>query len=258
MSDPQQPQPGQGMPPQEQWGPPPQGQGPGQWGPPQGQQQWAAAPPPKRHRKRTWLLGGVAVIAVIAAVQSAAGGSDDSATTSASSSSEQSNRSESDTGAKAKTDAKKAEAQQQSSEGSGGSGGADTAGPGIGDPVRDGKFEFTVTKVREGVKKVGSEYIGATAQGQFILVNITVENIGDESQTFSSMGQTMYDSKGREFSADDSASIYIDDSNSFLTEINPGNKVKGVIAFDVPKGVSPVGIELHDSIFSGGVDVSLL
>jgi hypothetical protein len=236
MSDPQQPHPGQGMPPQGQWGPP---QGQGQWGPPQGQQQWG--PPPKKRRKRKWLLGGVAVLVVIVLVSVATGSDDEGASTSASSSS-------SDEGDNAK---------KKDAEGSGGSGGADTAAAGIGDPVRDGKFEFTVTKVRKGVKKVGSDFASAKAQGQFVLVNVTVENIGDEPQSFSSSEQTMYDAEDREFSADDSASIYIEDSNSLYTEINPGNKVKGVVAFDIPKGAKPTRLELHDSIFSGGVDVSL-
>ncbi len=43
----------------------------------------------------------------------------------------------------------------------------------------------------------------------------------------------------------------------FLNEINPGNQVNGIIVFDVPKDVQPTRIELHDSLFSGGVTVPL-
>jgi hypothetical protein len=46
-------------------------------------------------------------------------------------------------------------------------------------------------------------------------------------------------------------------SDAWLEEINPGNSVDGVIPFDVPEGVSPVSIELHDSMFSSGVTVDV-
>lgn len=128
---------------------------------------------------------------------------------------------------------------------------------GIGDPVRDGKFEFTVTEVETGVAELGDEFLGETAQGQFVLVHVTVENIGDESQYFDGDNVTAYDADGREFSADTSAAIYLDESNSFLNEINPGNKVEGIVVFDVPEGVTLTRLTLHDSLFSGGVDVSL-
>ncbi|MGW7201509.1 DUF4352 domain-containing protein [Streptomyces chryseus] len=128
--------------------------------------------------------------------------------------------------------------------------------PTIGDPVRDGKFEFTVTKVVPGVEEIGGDY-GDKAQGQFILVCINVENIGDESQLFDGSAQKLFDAEDREFSADTAAAIYLEESESFLNEINPGNKVEGIVVFDVPKNVEPVKIELHDSVFSGGVTVNL-
>ncbi|GAA6526322.1 DUF4352 domain-containing protein [Intrasporangium sp. DVR] len=127
----------------------------------------------------------------------------------------------------------------------------------IGTAVRDGKFEFTVTKVRTGIKSVGSDMFGEKAQGQFVLVHVTVTNVGDESQYFSDSSQTVRDAKGREFSADTGAAIHLDDNEVFLNDINPGNTVKGVLVYDMPKGAKPASIELHDSPFSGGVTVRL-
>jgi hypothetical protein len=49
----------------------------------------------------------------------------------------------------------------------------------------------------------------------------------------------------------------VPDSESFFTEINPGNSVDGVLVFDVPEGLSPTAIELHESMFSSGALVSL-
>jgi hypothetical protein len=127
---------------------------------------------------------------------------------------------------------------------------------GIGTPVRDGKFEFVVTSVTYA-KSVGGEF-GTTAQGRYVLLHLKVTNIGNESQSLTDMAQFVYDSSGRKYSADSQADIYVNgNGNVFFNDINPGNTVHGVIAFDMPRGVTPVRAELHDSLFSGGVSVSL-
>ncbi len=130
-------------------------------------------------------------------------------------------------------------------------------GAGFGKPVRDGKFEFTVTGVKAGVPRVGPAEFGLDAQGQFVEVFVTVKNIGNEARTLDSSSQKLFDTAGREYSASGEASIYLDKSNSFLNEINPGNTVKAILVYDVPKTFKANKIELHDSFFSGGVDVRL-
>ena len=50
--------------------------------------------------------------------------------------------------------------------------------PGIGDAVRDGKFEFVVTKVDCSKSKVGSQYLNKKAQGKFCMISVNVKNIG--------------------------------------------------------------------------------
>ncbi|WP_369373022.1 DUF4352 domain-containing protein [Promicromonospora sp. Populi] len=128
---------------------------------------------------------------------------------------------------------------------------------GLGDPVRDGKFEFTVTKIEADVAQIGDEYLGKKAQGQFLLVHLKVENIGDEAQTFFGDNLTAFDADGREFSADTEAAFYLDESNSFINEINPGNATDGIVVFDVPKDTKITTLELHDSFFSNGVTVAV-
>jgi hypothetical protein len=128
---------------------------------------------------------------------------------------------------------------------------------GLGDPVRDGKLEFTVTKIETGVAEIGDEYFGKKAQGQFLLVHVKVENIGDEAQTFFGENITALDADDREFSADTEAVIYLDESNSFINEINPGNTAEGIVVFDVSKDTKITALELHDSFFSGGVTVEV-
>jgi hypothetical protein len=128
----------------------------------------------------------------------------------------------------------------------------------IGDSAVDGSFTFVVKGIKCGIKKVGDEYLNKEAQGQFCRVTVTVSNTGDEAQTLFGDNQKLFDSAGREFSADTGAMIYDGKSgDSWINEINPGNSIEGGILFDVPKDADIVKIELHDSAFSSGVEVSL-
>ncbi|GAB4106554.1 hypothetical protein GCM10028790_55730 [Micromonospora taraxaci] len=128
----------------------------------------------------------------------------------------------------------------------------------IGQPARDGKFEFTVKSSKCGVAKVGSEPLGQKAQGQFCLVTVNVKNIGKEAQMFDGSSQKAYAADGTEYSADSGAAIYANkNAETFLNDVNPGNQVTGVVVFDIPKNVKLTKLELHDSMFSGGVDVAL-
>lgn len=128
---------------------------------------------------------------------------------------------------------------------------------GIGTPVRDGKFEFTVTSVEPGVTRVGSDLLGQDAQGQYVLVHLTVANIGTEAQFFSDSSQKAFDAQDRQFSADSTAAVYLDGNDTLLNQINPGNTVTGTVVFDVPADATLTRLELHDSPFSGGVEVAL-
>lgn len=131
------------------------------------------------------------------------------------------------------------------------SGGQAPAVAKIGTPVRDGKFQFTITAVTHA--KHAGGLLGATAQGRYTILHVTVKNIGGQAQTLDASSQYVYDARGRQFSADSAASS----QSFFLTQINPGNEVTGTIAFDLPKGDHAVKAELHDSPFSNGVTVTL-
>ncbi|MFG3417739.1 DUF4352 domain-containing protein [Micromonospora sp. NPDC048063] len=128
----------------------------------------------------------------------------------------------------------------------------------IGQPARDGKFEFTVKSAKCGVTKVGTSMLGDKAQGQFCLVTINVKNIGKEAQLLDGSSQKAYAADGTEYSSDTEAGLYANkDQSTFFEEINPGNQVTGVFVFDIPKNVKLTKLELHDSMFSGGVTVAL-
>ncbi|GAA0246610.1 DUF4352 domain-containing protein [Cryptosporangium japonicum] len=244
------PQPGYGQPPQ-QWGHQPGWQS----GPPQGyghppQPAYGAgvgpagygAPPPKKSSagKVIGIIAAVLVgLCVFGGIVNAVGGGTDTATTGESAAADVAAPEPADSSAPAqKKPEKKA--------------------PGLNTPVRDGKFEFTVKSVQCGKTQVGSEYLNKEAQGQFCLVTVSVKNIGDRAQLFDSSSQKAFNAEGQEYNADGAAGIYANpNGETFLNEINPGNQVSGVVPFDIPKGQKITKLELHDSPFSGGVEVSV-
>ena len=183
---------------------------------------------PARHKILTGL--GALVVAVVGISVAQAGGSDTPSTTT------------SDTAAVAPAPDKAA---------------PDAKTAGLNTPVRDGKFEFTVNSVKCGVESVGPEGFEEKAQGQFCLVKMNVSNIGDEAQMLDGSSQIAFDAAGKKFSTSTSAAIMLDDADTFLNEINPGNAVDGTVVFDVPKTVKVVKLELHDSPFSDGVEVKV-
>jgi hypothetical protein len=134
---------------------------------------------------------------------------------------------------------------------------ADTVA-GVGDGVKSGDFKVTITKVRDGGKRVGSEYLNEKAQGHFVLVDVKIKNNGDRADYFSSSDITLIDTKGREFSVNEMASLYVSDNNPLLEEVNPGNTSKGTFVFDLPKGVDAEQAEISaGGLFDGPVTVQL-
>ncbi|WP_461142690.1 DUF4352 domain-containing protein, partial [Spelaeicoccus albus] len=242
-----------GPPPQ---GPPPQGPPPGQYpgGPGgywQGQYPPAGYPPPKPKKKwyqRVWFW--ILAVIVVSIMASCFGGGSDQAAGSADTSSSAHQNDDANAAAHDaagnKPAAKKPAAKKKA-----------PAMAQIGDSVTSGHFKFTVTKVQKGVSRVGDSYLGEKAQGQFVLVSVKVTNVGDSSEMFMGSEQKLFDKAGKEYSADDEAGIYLDESNSFLEDINPGNTVNGTIVFDVPKTITPKYIEFSGALFSSSVKVAL-
>lgn len=134
---------------------------------------------------------------------------------------------------------------------------ADEAVPGLGDEAVDGKFTFVVDSVEDGPDTIGDDMLGVTAQGRFVLVEMTVTNHGDEAQSFFADNQYLIDTEGREASADSEASLYLDQGDTLFSEINPGNSLTGTVVFDIPADAQVAELDLHDSAFSGGVTVEV-
>jgi hypothetical protein len=92
------------------------------------------------------------------------------------------------------------------------------------------------------------------AQGEFIILTLSVTNIGDRSQSYFGANQKLIDAAGREYEANSTADLW---ANKGTGDINPGNSIQVEAAFDVPPGTQPAELEVHDSMFSGGAKVRL-
>ena len=130
--------------------------------------------------------------------------------------------------------------------------------PGLGDRVRDGKFEFVVSRVDCSRSTVGFEHLKRTAAGRYCVITLSVRNIGDRPGIFVGRLQKVSDAAGTEFSGDELAGLLANrETQTSLRKIGAGSKVSGKIVFDVPKGTKLSTMDLHDSYFSGGVRVAL-
>ncbi|MGF1647799.1 MAG: DUF4352 domain-containing protein [Kineosporiaceae bacterium] len=131
-------------------------------------------------------------------------------------------------------------------------------GPGLGTPVTDGEFTFTVDSVERIGALVGNEWVNETAQGEFVLIRVTVANTGDEPRDFNAWEQDLYDTEGRLFEAQSGWFLVEGGEDSVFSTVNPGNTVVGApLLYDVPPGAQLDRLELHDTWYSRGVGVSL-
>ncbi|MEV0252028.1 protein kinase [Nocardia sp. NPDC050712] len=123
-----------------------------------------------------------------------------------------------------------------------------------GTAVRDGKFEFAVTDVESGVRRVGTQ----TAAGSFVIVTLTVRNISDEPKWFTPFGQKLVCTDGTELDPHLLATFLQGNGTHRNTiKLEAGETTTGRVVFDVPRSTTPTHLALHDSPFSGGVSVTL-
>jgi hypothetical protein len=140
---------------------------------------------------------------------------------------------------------------------SGGGGKSSSRSARVAAPVRDGTLEFTVSGSRV-TSAIGNEFVSQRAQGQYVLVSLTVKNVGNESQLFMASVQKLFDTAGQQYEADSGASVYLgEEGENYVEEIAPGKSLKTVAVFDIPVGVAIDRVELHESSSTRGADVSL-
>jgi len=123
-------------------------------------------------------------------------------------------------------------------------------------PVRDGKFEFRVTRFGCGARTLGSGPRAPRAEGKFCLVTMQVRNIGRVPQTFDANAQELYAVGGASNQVDGAATL-LAGSKLLYVRVNPGNSVSGTLVYDVHTSFRPASLEVHDSPASHGAKLLL-
>jgi hypothetical protein len=127
----------------------------------------------------------------------------------------------------------------------------------IGEPGRDGAFEFTVSRIDCGVAQIGDSFINQTAVGQFCLAELTVRNVGKQPAVFADAQQRAYGPDGDRYATDSAAGILANaEQQLFQNQINPGNRVTGVVVYDIPRDSHIAELELHESEHTAGLRVT--
>jgi hypothetical protein len=130
--------------------------------------------------------------------------------------------------------------------------------PGLNQMALDGSFAFTVTSVTCNTSlSSGPLSTEAPAGSQWCLANMTVKNVKTSAQEFSSSDQKATDAKGNQLSSDTGALLYVDNSSSALSTVNPGVSIQAVVPFQLATGDTIKSLQLHDSPFSNGVTVKV-
>jgi hypothetical protein len=138
-------------------------------------------------------------------------------------------------------------------------GNSQPAAANIGETIRDGTFAFAVTSVRRpGRTLAGRSGTDQVAQGEFMIVQVTVTNVGGGAQTLTATDQFVISDTGNRFAPSAAITSLKNADKAFMKTINPGSTVIGApLLFDVPPGTRIASIELHASTSTTGVQVAL-
>ena len=114
----------------------------------------------------------------------------------------------------------------------------------FGDKVVTGDFAYTFNSYQT-TNYVGNEYFGEKADGMFLVIDVTIENIGKESKTLWSSNVVVIDDQQRRFEHDTVAEIYLNGKAFNFEQMQPGLPKTGKIIFDVPQNLKGF-IEVSD------------
>jgi len=106
---------------------------------------------------------------------------------------------------------------------------------------------FKVTKIST-TDSIGDSLFGEKPDGVFIIIDLAMENRGDESVQIIGDYFTLIDSEDRKFDTDNEAWIYLKE-NVFLKQLQPSLPTTGQIVFDVPPHEETYVLEISLGIF---------
>lgn len=107
----------------------------------------------------------------------------------------------------------------------------------MGNPVQVGHFIYTVQNISFR-KTVGDEFSEETADGIYMLVNLSIKNISEETRTLDGSFYAVTDRNGTKYEFSTNAATALEMSGRktlFLKECQPNITTKGLLVFEVPE-----------------------
>jgi hypothetical protein len=122
----------------------------------------------------------------------------------------------------------------------------------IGDQIEVGNFIYRVDGVKFR-KQLGNNFINETADGVFLIVPISLQNISKESRTIDGSMFKLKDEQGAEYESSSRATTALQMSGEktlFLKQCQPNIPTSGLLVFEVPsKGI--YDLQLSGGFWSG-------
>jgi hypothetical protein len=113
--------------------------------------------------------------------------------------------------------------------------------------VADASWVVTFAQPRTQLR---SQFGSQSKQGNFVVVDFTFTNNGNEAKTLTQNIIALYDSSGRKSSPGTDTFSYIpNDKNIFLDQVNSGVTKDGEVIFSVAPGASGFTLELSNTNF---------
>lgn len=101
----------------------------------------------------------------------------------------------------------------------------------LGQPVEAGDLTWTITDVQEATEL---KSFGERKTGNFVTIDLTVQNNGDEAITVDSESLALLDQQGRTNQTDPDSSLYVPTRlDLFLQQVNPGVTQQARVIFSI-------------------------
>jgi Domain of unknown function (DUF4352) len=138
------------------------------------------------------------------------------------------------------------------------SSGADHASGKVGQAVTNAGTTYKVTHVRTADSIGDPDILGARADGEFVIVDLSLTNNKDETKTFLDSTAKLVTQDGKKYETSDKAVMAFGDKSLLLKDIQPDLTTRGKLAFDVPPSkVSGSTLVIDDIWGSGNIKVDL-
>lgn len=112
----------------------------------------------------------------------------------------------------------------------------------IGEKIIVDDISYMVNNVKTFVTL--GNYFKEKADGVFYVIDLTIENIGKETQNIFSSRFKLIDDQGRIFDEDSEAKYKLNNPIDFGEQIHPNLPIKGTIVFDLPKDAKGLKLEI--------------